>query len=151
MANKIRTNMGNISIVGRISYEARVNNSMRGEPICNFSVAVNEDFEDEETGEFGTTVKYYNIVELDPNRAERVASMVNVGEMVAVAGRLSLAEEDGYRPQLEIRAQRYNFKGNPIALTEAELAENERLANPEAAAQRDAQIVLNEAKEALAV
>lgn len=156
MANNTYTPKGNISIVGRISQEPTLRPSFKGDPICNFNLAVNEDFDDEETGDFGTKVTFYRIVVLEPTRAQQVFDRIKMGDMVAVAGRLQLAhsirESDGMEfDQLEVIGERFNLKGNAIALTEEELTENERMANPTmvGTTEDEAQAMLDEARSAI--
>lgn len=130
MANISYTPMGEISVIGRVGSEPTLRYSMSGNPICNFNLAVEEAFDDEESGEFGTQVNWYRIVVLDPIRAPQVHEKVSMGMTVAVAGRHqinhSVRETDGMEfHQSEIVATRFNLKGNPIVLPEAQPAENE--------------------------
>jgi single-strand DNA-binding protein len=93
----------NVTIAGGITKDAIVRRTGDGEPVCGFSVAV-----DDRQGREKTTL--YFDVSLWGKRGETLAQYLTKGSKVSVSGDLSKREHDG-KTYLTIRADQVTLMG----------------------------------------
>jgi single-strand DNA-binding protein len=101
-----------IVITGRAVREPELKYTPKGNPICNFSIAVNRRYQDKETQEWKDDTSFFNIVALG-RWAELSAERIKKGSALIVEGRLrsrSWTSQTGdKRKSVEIIVNRVQF------------------------------------------
>lgn len=102
--------LNHITIMGRITHELELKTTNSGIPVVSFSIAVDRDFSDKETGERG--VDFIDVVAWR-HTAEFVSRYFTKGRMAVVSGRLQTrnwTDKDGNkRKSVEIVAENVYF------------------------------------------
>jgi single-strand DNA-binding protein len=101
-----------VVLMGRAVREPELKYSPKGNPICNFSIAVNRRYQDKETQEWKDEPSFFNIVALG-QWAERSSERLKKGSAVLIEGRLrsrSWTNQNGIKQsRVEIIASRIQF------------------------------------------
>ena len=102
--------LNHITIMGRITHELELKTTNSGIPVVSFSLAVDRDFPDKESGERG--VDFLDVTAWR-HTAEFVSRYFNKGRMAVVSGRLQTrnwTDKDGNkRKAVEIVAENVYF------------------------------------------
>jgi single-strand DNA-binding protein len=101
-----------VVLMGRAVREPELKYSPKGNPICNFSIAVNRRYQDKETQEWKDDASFFNIVALG-QWAERAAERLKKGSALLIEGRLrsrSWTNQSGMKQsRVEIITNRLQF------------------------------------------
>lgn len=121
-----------IVLMGRSVREPELKYSPKGNPICNFSIAVNRRYQDKESQEWKDDVSFFNIVALGM-LAERCSERVKKGSALLIEGRLrsrTWTNQNGMKQsRVEIIAARIQFldkfgtEPEPASVPETEVEE----------------------------
>lgn len=92
------TNINRVSISGNLTRDAELRTTASGSSVLSFSVAVNEQRKNSQTGEYEDYPNFFDCV-MFGNRANALAQYLGKGTKVAIDGRLSWSsyEKDGER------------------------------------------------------
>lgn len=105
--------LNHITLMGRLTRDPELRRTASGLPVASFTLAVERDFPDKETGEKG--VDFIDIVAWR-NTAEFVSKYFSKGRMAVVSGRLQLRDwndKDGNkRRSAEVVAESVYFGGS---------------------------------------
>jgi len=101
-----------VVIMGRAVREPELKYTPKGNPICNFSVAVNRRYQDKTTQEWKDDTSFFNLVALG-QQAERCSERLKKGSAVIVEGRLRsrswVTQTGDKRSTVEITVGRIQF------------------------------------------
>jgi single-strand DNA-binding protein len=101
-----------VVIMGRAVREPELKYTPKGNPICNFSVAVNRRYQDKTTQEWKDDASFFDLVALGP-QAERCSERLKKGSSVLVEGRLRsrswVTQNGDKRSKVEITVGRIQF------------------------------------------
>lgn len=101
-----------VVVMGRAVREPELKYSPKGNPICNFSIAVNRRYQDKETQEWKDEPSFFNLVALG-RWAEMCSERLKKGSAVIVEGRLrsrSWTNQNGIKQsRVEIIINRIQF------------------------------------------
>jgi single-strand DNA-binding protein len=102
-------NLNYIVLMGRSVREPELKYTPKGNPICNFSIAVNRRYQDKTTQEWKDEASFFNCVSIG-QQAERCAERLKKGSAIIVEGTLrsrSWTSQNGdKRSTVEIFARR---------------------------------------------
>ena len=114
-----------VILTGRLTRDAETRYTAKGQPVCNFDIAVNRRYKDTATNEWKDDVSFVTIVSWGP-AAERCNERGKKGTAVHVTGRLksrSWETKDGQkRSSLDVVSTRVQFltKAQDVADTSSE-------------------------------
>lgn len=101
-----------IVMMGRSVREPELKYTPKGNPICNFSIAVNRRYQDKETQEWKDEVSFFNAVAIG-KQAERCSERLKKGSAILIEGRLrsrTWTNQSGNKQsRVEIIAYRVQF------------------------------------------
>lgn len=80
-------NLNYVVLIGRATQDSEVRYNLKGIPVCNFRIAVDENVKDKETGEWKKFSSFFNVVAYSRN-AELCGERLKKGSAVIVEGRL---------------------------------------------------------------
>lgn len=86
-----------VAIMGRLTHDPELKYTPKGNPVCNFSVAVNRRWQDKETGDWKEETNFFR-VQAWGKSAERCGEILKKGSAVLIEGRLrsrSFNTQDG--------------------------------------------------------
>jgi single-strand DNA-binding protein len=124
------TNRGIVTVTGNVGQPPILGHMDDGQSVLNFSLATEgEVFVNEETGEVIAQPTWYRIGVFGA-AAQTLLPLIKQGQRISIVGALRerTVERDGVLyDNLDVRATRFNLKGEPMSLTDAEVAANERM------------------------
>ena len=124
--------MNKVILIGRLGKEPETRYMSNNDPVCNFSLATTERWNDKTTGEKKETVEWHNIV-IYRKLAEIAQSYCHKGDLVAIDGKIQSHKytgKDGVeRTAYDIIANDLKMLGSsnkpPAPPSEPEKAENQ--------------------------
>jgi single-strand DNA-binding protein len=87
-------NLNKVMIIGNAGKDAELRYMASGRPMCQFSVAVNHNWRNQQSNEWEQQTEWFNVV-VWGDTAERISQYVTKGKQVYVEGRLQTRSWDG--------------------------------------------------------
>ena len=103
--------VNNITVVGNLTRDPELRFTPNGTPVASFSVAVNRNYKDKESGEWVNSADFFNIVAWF-KLAENCAESLSKGDRVLIAGKLS---QDTWENKDGQKRSTYRIVANTVA------------------------------------
>ncbi len=126
--------LNEVLLTGRLTRDADVRMTQRGQSVCGFSIAVNRRYLDNASGEWKDEVAYVT-VSLFGSAADRAKDKLRKGVPILVEGRLVMNEftdKSGQnRRELRVNARRVQFfqSADELAQGESSVSESQEAAD----------------------